>query len=1270
MASISFINSDGRFGSSFMRCSIQRDDGSDYRSADGVQAYIHKDGIDERFSKFIITAAVYYDTMNTTYLNTMNSTYKDTPVTIFCGITTEYYNRKNTASANAIAVTSDSHAIPVYNGYSQETQSIAATPDTLNSHSVKFTFIFDNCADIDLSSLDSLYFLFWLGGDHDCPYYGAYLKFGCSTRINDDTFGQRCGKDFINGAWTYYYLVDGYGISYIEDTSLRIYTNNSDISAGSVLQIHFTNRNNRAIDVLFKCGDEILASETFNSDDVDYICPVSWMSDDEGILSKNKTIIIYATDNDDSEAERSFELSSLDIGIQCDKTNTLEGGTITLTSAGRMGLPLHLTVKHDEITVYDDTIESDTATLTCDASWYNMVGDFDTDTLPFTATVEDEYGRTASCNFTVTSKPEIVVQPADLSVGDGHEATFEIIAQRGTIRYQWQYSDDGIAWRNITNGKSETLSLTAALSQDGMQYRCIVSNSIGSVTSESAILHVLEVPVIHEQPQTVTVLPGTEIGFSVSATGGMLTYQWQRMEQGTDVWTDLPGEAGASIEKSALDTDDGAQYRCVISNDIDDTISQAAAIQIIRVPSIDDDITSVTVTEGDDVRLAMQVSGYHLQYQWEKSADGSTWTTLDEDADTLQFTALKAESGCQYRCTVSNEAGSSTSNTVSVTVLLKTEITVQPDDAEVAENDGHTFAVSATGEHLQYQWQIMNEGAWEDIDDENTASLSIHAIRAVDGSRYRCAISNEISTVYSDGAFLYVIYPPIITQDPESVNAVVGSEIALSVATENSKPNYQWKQSSDGEIWEDSIFDGAQTKTLHVPSTKENDGLQFKCVVYNIAGEDTTEPAAVRIYLPTVIDRQPVDLSVTAGEIGMLRIEASGEELTFIWQRYDEEAAEWANISDISIDSIGLFVTDQEDNMRYRCVVSNPAETLISDTATIYVLPDVTITGQPVNIQGIVGNEVSFTCEAYGAITAYQWQERSAGGEWMNTMRTGSATPTLSFITDAASDGVQFRCVVTGVYYTATSNVAVLDAVALPQITLQPVGATVMETKQASFSIEATGKYLSYQWQRRATSNDEWSNLTTAGSNSAFINIAATRWLNGYQFRCAVSNIAGTVYSELAVLTVNLTVFKLADEGNGTYRNVLPRGDYIFSPNADRDGVLFSLGFGNEYETTWLCENQETPFAFYSDGTRPIRIFIYDKDGYDLNGCVIQPMLESGFRAHAWVSPVQEPHDIVNDFNYDWFSIGNTYESQENVVTATMPCEMTIRYRPIWKDTL
>ena len=52
------------------------------------------------------------------------------------------------------------------------------------------------------------------------------------------------------------------------------------------------------------------------------------------------------------------------------------------------------------------------------------------------------------------------------------------------------------------------------------------------------------------------------------------------------------------------------------------------------------------------------------------------------------------------------------------------------------------------------------------------------------------------------------------------------------------------------------------------------------------------------------------------------------------------------------------------------------------------------------------------------------------------------------------------------------------------------------------------------------------------------------------------------------------------------------------------------------------------------------------------------------------VSTSNTNHDIANDFNYDFFSIGNTISNRKNTITASAPCTVVLKYRPILKDTL
>jgi hypothetical protein len=85
------------------------------------------------------------------------------------------------------------------------------------------------------------------------------------------------------------------------------------------------------------------------------------------------------------------------------------------------------------------------------------------------------------------SAPAITVQPSNATVAIGQTATFSVQATgSGTLTYQWQKSNTAIS--GATSSSYTTAPTTAA--DSGSQFTVIVSNSIGSVTSNPATLTV------------------------------------------------------------------------------------------------------------------------------------------------------------------------------------------------------------------------------------------------------------------------------------------------------------------------------------------------------------------------------------------------------------------------------------------------------------------------------------------------------------------------------------------------------------------------------------------------------------------------------------------------------------------------------------------------------------------------------------------------------------------------------------------------------------
>ena len=92
----------------------------------------------------------------------------------------------------------------------------------------------------------------------------------------------------------------------------------------------------------------------------------------------------------------------------------------------------------------------------------------------------------------------------------------------------------------------------------------------------------------------------------------------------------------------------------------------------------------------------------------------------------------------------------------------------------------------------------------------------------------------------------------------------------------------------------------------------------------------------------------------------------------------------------------------------------------------------------------------------------------------------------------------------------------------VPTITTQPTAQTVTEGATATFTVTATGENLSYQWQQKTTvSGSDWTNVGSATSSNTYTIDNTTTSMSGYQYRCVVSNSAGSVESAPVTLTVN-----------------------------------------------------------------------------------------------------------------------------------------------------
>ena len=362
-------------------------------------------------------------------------------------------------------------------------------------------------------------------------------------------------------------------------------------------------------------------------------------------------------------------------------------------------------------------------------------------------------------------------------------------------------------------------------------------------------------PKVTSQPKNATVALGASAAFSVTAEN-VVSYQWQYRKSGETAWTNWSGKTQPTLTVVGSATNNQCQYRCVLSN-VNGHVNSAAATLTVSSskPAITTQPKSATVALGASATFKVVASGSGLKYQWEyKKAGESSWSVWSgKTAATLTVTGSNTNNGCQYRCKVSNAAGSVTSSAATLTVTgasaAKPAITTNPAAAKAALATTATFKVVASGTGLSYQWQYSkdNGATWTSWSGKTQSTLSVKASTTNNGCLYRCKVSNSAGSVTSSSARLTVtdIAPTIVVQ-PKAASVALGKTATMKVVAAGSGLTYQWQYSKDGgATWHN--WSGKTAYKLEVTGSSTNNGCRYRCVVKNSHGSVTSASAKLTV---------------------------------------------------------------------------------------------------------------------------------------------------------------------------------------------------------------------------------------------------------------------------------------------------------------------------------------------------------------------------------------------------------------------------------------
>lgn len=190
----------------------------------------------------------------------------------------------------------------------------------------------------------------------------------------------------------------------------------------------------------------------------------------------------------------------------------------------------------------------------------------------------------------------------------------------------------------------------------------------------------------------------------------------------------------------------------------------------VTVNPLDSDPSGINLSPNNNVcpgtSLTLSVVGGSLRpgavWKW-YSGSGSCGSTPEGAGTNIGVNPLvtttyyvRAEGGCRI------------TSCASLTVVVKElpSITVQPVNSSVVQNQDAYFPIIATGPNLQYQWQTSptGEGSWTNLTGlpaigYQTANLTIKGSATIEDNFYRCQITSDCSTIYSNNVKIVLVFP-------------------------------------------------------------------------------------------------------------------------------------------------------------------------------------------------------------------------------------------------------------------------------------------------------------------------------------------------------------------------------------------------------------------------------------------------------------------------------------------------------------------------------
>lgn len=422
-----------------------------------------------------------------------------------------------------------------------------------------------------------------------------------------------------------------------------------------------------------------------------------------------------------------------------------------------------------------------------------------------------------SNTVTVTVYPQLTTSVSPTSTSINYNTSPGLLTNTrsggsGTYTYQWQSSIDNSTWTAVSGATAQNYtpgSLTATT-----YYRVVTTSNGVSVTSNTTTITVYPQLATSVSPTSASINYNTGPGLLAntrSGGNGTYTYQWQSSVDNS-TWVNISGATAQNYTPGSLTAI--TYYRVVTTSNGVSVTSNISTISIypqlvagsispvslnINYNTSPGQLTGTTATGGNGTYI----------YQWQSSADSSTWTNISS-ATAQQYTPGNLTSKIYYKRVATSNGVSLNSNVI--TIFVYTQLvagtvspTVQTRNNYGAISDSLTASPATGGNGIYtYQWQSSTDNnSWTNI--SAATLLSYLPATVTYNSYYRLSVTSNGVIAYSNTS---IIYAPLNGGEISASAAIVSSGSAATLNSVSAATNgnctvysYQWQSSPDEYDW-------------------------------------------------------------------------------------------------------------------------------------------------------------------------------------------------------------------------------------------------------------------------------------------------------------------------------------------------------------------------------------------------------------------------------------------------------------------------------------